>query len=173
MPRGIYDRSHLKAKRAAKKEGKVPGMVASPIAATSPMPKTTRVEKVQQEQQPDVLVCGSVDQLYRHLSSLTATRIGLSDQQANHNEELVGHLDREISDTVSSLRSWRESNFPSVQKAQKVATAVAPHPTIHPPTATPLPAPVPASIVPSSATPPPLPFTPQAVQEILKQQSAQ
>ena len=165
MPRGVYDRSHLKAKRAATKATKEAGKATAAAAlALSAAPKKSAPVSGGQ------IGGGDVQELYQHLASVTETRVRIAGQQVGHNEQLLRTIDSELSETISSLKSWREGRFPGQQKAVAApveAPPVSPRVPAPAPVAAPAPAPVPAPV-----SAPPLPFTPQAVQEVVKQASA-
>lgn len=157
MPRGVYDRSKMKAKRAAeaaaagtapaaekksyKKVGRPAGVRAAPVTAISSNP---------------------IQELYQHLEVLRLTRVGLSQPSMEHNPNVLQSIDGEITATVTSLKNWRESRFPTSNgkhealgqgSQQKEKTSIS----------TPAPAPVQPGV-----GVPPLPFTPAAVQEVMK-----
>lgn len=169
MPRGVYDRSKSKAKRDAEK-------AAQNASSLSPGPgkktKGKQAKSVSAAAKTATVATGQIGgernvELYRHLQEMNALRAGLVGP-AGHNENLLAVVDGEIIETVKTLKSWRERAYP---------TASAPGPTA-PSNGTaktaPVPAPMPAPTAAPAQTPgvpaPPLPFTPQAVQELQKTQ---
>jgi hypothetical protein len=164
MPRGHYDRTKSKAKKAAA------AVSAAPHAAPSfAAPKTVKAAAP-----VSAVQAGDVVELYGHMRELTAARSALSAPGADHNPSVLKAVDGEIESTVKSLSNWRETKFP---------TTIAAKEEIKPPLPAPRPAvaqvaPVPVSAQPGFIAPaplpaPPLPFTPTAVQEALKNAQTQ
>lgn len=176
MPRGVYDRSKKKDSAA----------VAAPKA-----PKAAKVTKALKGQldlpvlakvSEDVQATDSVGyksynpaphDLYTHLTTLTQARLTVNSQQSAHNETLLSAIDSELIETTKALRVWRESRYPAEVKVAKVVepakvevkeTPVAAAPALP---AFPQPISAPVAAIPA----PPLPFTPQAVQEVMKHQA--
>jgi hypothetical protein len=170
MPRGVYDRSKSKAKRAAVSTGATPAAIEA-----KPAKKWTRKTKILPGNPESISFSGtasgragtSVTELYTHLGQLTQTRAALTSPSASHNEALIGEVDRELSQTIASLRTWREGSFPIAQ-AEKQSPQSSPAMTSPKFTQ---PAPVAPASGPNAGSLPPLPFTPQAVQEVMKNQS--
>jgi hypothetical protein len=183
MPRGVYDRSHMKSKRAVEKTvpktekavGSSP--VSAPIKAKRPYHRRTQVEAVTGSTgvgNVGVLSTAPINELYQHLGHITETRQQIAGSAAGHNEVLLHHIDAELSDTITSLKSWRENRFPmkeavAVKKEEseeiihKTAAPAAPAPAIN----APIPAPVlPAPVQVPGVAAPPLPFTPAAVADV-------
>jgi hypothetical protein len=166
MPRGQYDRSHLKAKRAAGKAAKS----ATKASAAAEMV----LSKVGAQKAPKAsdTVSGGTDilDLRSHLSALVnAWEKIAGNTQGQHSPTLLSSLEGELVATVGSLKTWRESAFaqPAAEEPVKkapAAPAAAPAPAMKAASLPPAPLPVPVSVAPA-----PLPFTPAAVQEVLKQ----
>lgn len=152
MPRGQYDRSHLKAKRAAAKAAKA----ADTATTAAGIALSTKASTASPEKHGHNVV-----ELYSHLASLVQARTALGSAQIEHNPAMLSNIDGEISGTVASMKIWRESTFPSLTDAKMPAEQAAPAKT----RSAPLPAPITGAVPPPPA---PLPFTPQAVQEVLK-----
>lgn len=153
MPRGHYDRSHLKAKRAAVKAGKA--AQTATVAAGIALSAKSASHQAASTPIPDT------GPLREQLVSLTQTRGALCNNQVAFNAALVGLIDAEITAIVKSMAAWREAVYPN-----GTTTAVAKAPTVLTSTAT-------GSVVPgltplAGPPPAPLPFTPQAVQELQK-----
>jgi len=188
MPRGVYPRKKkegtpiaptAKAPKAAKLTKAVSKLTATELSE--------KVETLPTKQYDEAGSFGfkSYDSgprsLYDHLGHLTQARLTVNSQPAGHNEKLLSVLDEEIMETISSLKAWRQAAYapavtitgaqPAIQiaaaedkPAQAVAVPAVERPAPPPaPVATPAPAP--------TAAVPPLPFTPQAVQEVMKHQA--
>ena len=179
MPRGVYDRSALKAKRSATKATKAANkaVVAAEMAITKSKAKAdgpvTGYAQAQGGLSESYGSLGSdIVSLRTHLSHLVAAWEKIAgNTQGQHNPALLAVFDSEIIATVSSLKTWRESTFPSAEKKATAAPAAAPAaaPTkVAAPLSPPAPAPMPAQVQ-QGAAPAPLPFTPAAVQEVMKQ----
>lgn len=172
MPRGVYDRSALKAKRAATKATKA--ATKATVAAEMAITKSKQVAK-------EEAVGGSLGETYgftdvhalrSHLGHLVGAWEKIAgNTQGQHNPALLASLDSEIIATVSSLKTWREAAFPAQEKKAPTAPAAAPATSTMKPVAAPLtpPAPAPMPAPAPGAAPAPLPFTPAAVQEVMKQ----
>ena len=182
MPRGIYDRSKMK-KAAVPQAGGIP---VAPKATKTGKGVTWKNKAVEAKSAmvPMNYTGGQTAEgtarpmslrpmsLYDHMAQLKETRIGLSGPSLEHNPKLLQVIDSEIIDTIGSLKSWRETNFPvygSDKTPLKPEKMELPPP---PPTAPPISQFQPAPPQPPNTLPsPPLPFTPQAVQDVMKHQS--
>lgn len=178
MPRGVYDRSKMKAKRSETKE---------PVAVKATKRRYKKFEKQVAAPEPEVggseqvkMASSTYEALYggdgitalrSQLGALTAAWEKIAGVQTHQNNPaLLAAIDGEIIATVGSMRQWRENTF---SPTAKVAPAAAPKaakaeaaPKVSIPTSPPAPAPIPPQM---TGSPAPLPFTPQAVQEVLKQ----
>jgi len=161
MPRGVYDRSKSKAKREAEK--------ATAQATGKPVAKKTwsrrpKAAAAASAAAPTPKISSSpVKELYDHLEVLKGARVDLAQPNLEHSPLALQAIDGEIISTITAMKTWREGRFPAHQPVksngeEKTAKAA------------PSPAPAPVS-APVSTGVPPLPFTPQAVQEVMKQQA--
>jgi hypothetical protein len=173
MPKGVYDRSKAKKKASTEKTF---------ATATAPVP-TKRAYKKAATQQLAPKATALLDtptvsqaphELYNHIQILSQTRANLSGV-GDHNPAVLGALDSEIQNTVVSLKNWREANYPTTTVTAKTdnGTVTKQIPVIaETPVAK---APVVQQAAPAPYVPPtppaPLPFTPQAVQDVLKHTS--
>lgn len=148
MPRGIYDRAAAKAKR----EGKSPAKESKPKSVAKPS-KTTAEDSAEV---PGIVYNENIFGLRSHLDTMLKARAALTGTQIEHNPVLVRQVDAEITETISTLANWRKAQFPPEAKAEEV-TESKPGPKAFTPIAAP------------TAAPAPLPFTPQAVQDAIKQ----
>lgn len=173
MPKGVYDRS--KAKKKASTE-KTTAVAAAPALLTKRAYK--KAATTQLVSKAAVLDTPTVSQgphdLYVHLSNLTAARTSLSGGGADHNPQVLGSVDAEIQATITNLRTWREAAYPApvvISAKTEVTVAKPAAPAVETAKAVPVAQQAaPAPYVPP--TPPaPLPFTPQAVQDVLKHTS--
>lgn len=180
MPRGVYDRSKMKSKKAASKEA----ATAPAALSAAPQKKTWKSKPGPKPKRKPIFtgtagtvsasiggMAADVNELYQHLHSVTQARVQIGGQQAAHNEQLLATIDGEIAGTVTSLKIWREQRFPVLPTAEKQEAskeepkkAAAPASNGGTQHAAPAPAPVP-QVTPGA---PPLPFTPAAVQEVMK-----
>lgn len=116
MPRGVYDRSKLKAKRAAAQPAHGASKTTKPVSHSA--------GSYGAGQSTGITASGSgssVLDLHTHLVQLTQTRVQLSGQNIAHNQQLLTTIDAELAATISSLRSWRQSRFPEDAKAERTA----------------------------------------------------
>jgi hypothetical protein len=170
MPRGVYDRSKIKAKREIEK-------AVSPLSAPTKGKKAKQVKQAKGVSAASSATEARVEissaknaELYKHLQEMNSLRAGLVGP-AGHNDQLLGVVDGEIIETVRTLKGWRESTFPD-KSDQKMPAATAPNQGMKAAPA-PVQAPIGAAHVPAPAPvapTPPLPFSPQAVQELQKAQ---
>jgi hypothetical protein len=141
MPRGVYDRSHLKAKKAATKAEKAAqtATVAAGIALSNTGKTKKRFAKggadklgqgpsegafsgEQKMMEQGGFVGGGVfltpiGELREHLAVVSATRVNLSQQSVDHNAKVLGAIDDEIVATIGSMKTWRQNAFPEMQNA--------------------------------------------------------
>ena len=154
MPRGQYDRSHLKAKRAAVKAAK--SAATATVAAGIAISKANgpRNQSTVESYRP---TAGYVDmaQLREQLNTLVDARFKLCANQVSHNDTLIGFIDGELTSIVRSMATWRESLYPST-------------PVVAAPKTVPVAVQGPQFATQGSPPPAPLPFTPQAVHEAMK-----
>lgn len=183
MPRGVYDRSHLKTKKAAA------GAAPAPIVKSAPMAKAATKGSLKKAKAKGVTggslgataypapagVGGTAPHdLYQHLASLTQARGAIAATQVGHNETLLGAFDGELIATVKSLTLWREGRFPSSAPKEEIKAAPAPKaaaPVVQTTAPVAPPAPVPAPVVQGGGSPP-LPFTPATAAEVMKSAGA-
>lgn len=175
MPRGVYDRSHLKTKKAA-----TPASTPAPVVKAAKVAPLKAVKTVSKKVQKAVSGSGFTayaepvpstlpHDLYHHLASLTQSRGTIAATQVGHNQQLIDAFDKELADTIKSLRIWREARFPTsapvkVEVEQVVKTSA-------PVVAAPAPAPIqaaPAAPPAPAQSAPPLPFTPATAAEVMK-----
>jgi hypothetical protein len=164
MPRGVYDRSAVKAKRSATKATKA--ATKATVAAEMVLSKVGAQKAAKSES-----VSGGADilDLRSHLAArVSAWEKIAGNTQGQHSPTLLSSLEGELVATVGSLKTWRESAFAQAaakeEKKAPAAPAAAPAPAMKAAALPPAPLPVPAGVAPA-----PLPFTPAAVQEVMKQ----
>jgi len=174
MPRGVYDRSAIKAKRSATKATKAANKAV--VAAEMAISKTRGNNKAEvgvgyqaQEGSGQTSVSYDIYELRKQVEALVNAREKLAgNNQGQHNPTLITAFDTELLATIGSMKTWRETTFPVAEKkatatpTQQAQKQAAPAPTTQ---TAPAPAPAPAP----GPAPAPLPFTPAAVQEVMKQ----
>lgn len=145
MPRGVYDRAAAKARRVAK---------TKPASADN-APIAVKAKGRRSSKSVTSATVSDISPLEGYLQTLLAARESLTRTQIEHNAALVNTVDQELFAVMASFRSWREDTYPTIkadepsqpsQKANKTTPSVG-----------------------SNPAPAPLPFTPQSVQEALKQ----
>lgn len=164
MPRGQYDRSHLKAKRAAAKAAK--SATKATVAAEMVLSKSKSYASKEYDATPEKPVSHDIYELRKQIECLAAALEKISNNtQSQHSPTLLTAFETEIIATLGTMKTWREAAFPVAEKKAPAAPAAAPAPVATKPATPPMPAPLPATGV----APAPLPFTPAAVQEVMKQ----
>jgi hypothetical protein len=161
MPRGVYDRTHLKSKKPASASTT---SSSAATAKTSPAKSqaaktsgtTAKAAGTTVSAAPHAAPQMDVKHLHTHLQVLTNTRKELGGL-THENPTMLSALDGEIAHSVASLRVWREAHFPSTIVEIKPPSVQAQSSG---------PQPIPQA---GAQSAPPLPFTPSNVDQALRQ----